>query len=142
MTREEVVSVVNAIQRAWRTRDAVALASFHSEDSQVHSPIFGSIAGRPAIERTYHDLFVAFADWTLETEELVIDGSRVAQFFRVNATHTSEFFGIEATGRRFEIHGVLFLEFRDGLIVRERRLYDFVGMLLQLGVLKARPAKP
>jgi hypothetical protein len=28
----------------------------------------------------------------------------------------------------------------DGRIVHERRLYDFTGMLMQIGVLKAKPA--
>jgi hypothetical protein len=28
----------------------------------------------------------------------------------------------------------------DGLIVHERRIYDFTGMLVQIGVLKAKPA--
>lgn len=141
MTREEVVAMVNGLQRAWRVRDPVALAAAHAEDSVVHSPIFGVLTGRPAIEQSYRDLFAAFADWTLEIEDLIIDGHRVAQFFKVNASHTSEFFGVPATGRRFEIHGVLFIELRDGRIVRERRLYDFTGMLVQIGVLRARPAK-
>ena len=141
MTREEAAAAVNSLQRAWRARDTAALAAAHATDSIVHSPIFGVIQGRPAIEQSYRDLFTAFADWTLDSEDLVIDGNRVAQFFKVNASHTSEFFGIPPTGRRFEAHGVLFMEFRDGLIIRERRIYDFIGMLLQIGVLKARPSR-
>jgi hypothetical protein len=30
--------------------------------------------------------------------------------------------------------------FADGKIAREIRVYDFAGLLLQLGVLKAKPA--
>jgi hypothetical protein len=30
----------------------------------------------------------------------------------------------------------------DGLIEHERRIYDFTGLLVQLGVLRAKPAKP
>jgi hypothetical protein len=30
----------------------------------------------------------------------------------------------------------------DGLIAHERRIYDFTGLLVQLGVLRAKPAKP
>lgn len=141
MTREEVVALVNSLQRAWRARDAVALAAHHADDSTVRSPMFGVISGRAAVEESYRNLFLAFADWTFETEDLVIDGNRVAQFFRANATHTDDFFGVAATGRRFETHGVIYMELRDGTITRERRIYDFIGMLVQLGVLKARPSK-
>jgi len=28
----------------------------------------------------------------------------------------------------------------DGFVTHERRIYDFTGMLVQLGVLKAKPA--
>ena len=42
--------------------------------------------------------------------------------------------------KRIERTIAYFLTFRDGLIVNERRLYDFTNMLMQLGVLKAKPA--
>jgi hypothetical protein len=36
---------------------------------------------------------------------------------------------------------VVFLyEFKDGKIVRDRRVYDFTGLLIQVGTLKAKPA--
>jgi hypothetical protein len=36
---------------------------------------------------------------------------------------------------------VLIFEWRDGKIAVERRLYDFTSLLLQVGVLKAKPGK-
>jgi hypothetical protein len=30
----------------------------------------------------------------------------------------------------------------QGLVAHERRIYDFTGLLVQLGVLRAKPAKP
>jgi steroid delta-isomerase-like uncharacterized protein len=141
MTREQIVGVMQAMQRAWTVRDPVALAATHAEDGLVQSPIFGEVRGRADIERTYRDLFRAFADWTYEGQDLIIDGSRAAQTFTVTATHTSELFGVEATNRRFKVQGVLIFELRDGKIISERRLYDFTGLLLQVGVLKAKPGK-
>jgi steroid delta-isomerase-like uncharacterized protein len=141
MTREQTVSLMNAIQRAWNARDPVALAAAHAEDGVVHSPLFGELHGRPEIERAYRDLFRAFEDWAFEGQDLIIDGNRTAQVFTVAATHTSELFGVEATNRRFKIQGVLVFEFFDGKIVSERRLYDFTGLLVQVGVLKAKPGR-
>jgi hypothetical protein len=31
------------------------------------------------------------------------------------------------------------MEMRDGLIADERRIYDFTGLLIQLGVLRSKP---
>lgn len=141
MTREQVVGVMQAMQRAWNAKDAVALGAAHAEDGVVHSPMFGEVRGRADIERTYRDMFRAFGDWNFEGQDLIIDGDRAAQTFIATATHTSELFGVEATHRRFKVQGVLVFELRDGKIVTERRLYDFTSLLIQLGVLKAKPGK-
>ena len=49
--------------------------------------------------------------------------------------------GLAATHRRCQIEGVRLYEMKDGLIQSERRLYDFTGLLIQVGVLKSRPAQ-
>ena len=141
MTREQIVTLVQGMQRAWNTRDAAALASSHAEESVVHSPIFGTVRGRAEIERSFNEFFRAFADCVFEQQELIIDGTRCAQVFTLDASHTSELFGVEATHRRFKIYGVLIFEVRDGKIISERRVYDFTSLLVQLGVIKAKPGK-
>ena len=141
MTREQIVALAQLMIRATNVQDAATLASTHSEDAVVHSPMFGEVRGRAAIEKSYRDLFRAFPDWTFEQLELIIDGNRVAQLFTSEATHSSDLFGVEATGRKFKIQGVLIYELRDGKIATERRLYDFTSLLLQVGVLKAKPGK-
>jgi steroid delta-isomerase-like uncharacterized protein len=138
MTREQIVALAGAMQRAWAQRDAAGLAAVHADDGVVHSPMFGEVRGRADIERSYSELFRAFADWTFEPQDLLIDGNRAVQVFSVAATHTSDMFGMEATYRKFRIQGVLIFELRDGKIQTERRLYDFTSLLIQVGVLKAR----
>ena len=138
MTREQIVAVLNSMQRAWNARDPVALAALFAENALVHSPIFGELKGRLAIEQSYRDLFRGFADWSFEGQDVIVDGARAAQLFNVTATHTSDMFGVDATHRSFKVKGVLVFEFREGKIVHEQRLYDFTALLLQVGVLKAR----
>lgn len=141
MTREQVVAMAQGMERSFNAHDAAALAANHAEGSVVESPIFGTVRGPAGIQSTYEDFFRAFADSTLETLELVIDGGRLAQLFILTATHTSEMFGVLATNRRFKIQGVLFFELRDGKIIHERRIYDFTNLLVQIGVIKAKPGK-
>ena len=67
----------------------------------------------------------------------------VAVFSDVVATHMDEFFGMPATNKRLDMRLARSLRFNDaGLIAHERRIYDFTGVLLQIGVLRAKPAKP
>jgi len=35
---------------------------------------------------------------------------------------------------------VFLVDIKDGKIQHERRVYDFTGLMIQLGVLKAKPA--
>ena len=78
MTREQIVSVTQAMQRAWNARDPVALAALHADDGVVYSPMFGEVHGRPEIERSYREMFRGFGDWNFEGQELIIDGTRAA----------------------------------------------------------------
>jgi len=61
------------------------------------------------------------------------------QVVRFSGTHVGEFFGFAGTGRRMEVTIACVLTFVDGLITEERRIYDFTGLLVQIGVLKAKP---
>jgi steroid delta-isomerase-like uncharacterized protein len=141
MTRQETVALFEGRQALWDRRDVGGLAALHAPDSTVISPIFGTIHGQAAIEASYRELFRVFADWTFKSDDLIVDGAKAAQVFTVQATHNHDLFGVPGTGRRFEIHGVLFFEMDGPLIRQERRLYDFTAMLIQLGVLKAKPGK-
>jgi steroid delta-isomerase-like uncharacterized protein len=138
MTRDEAATLFAERDAIWSRGDTHTLASLHAEDGIIISPLFGVIKGREAIEKSYENIFKVFNDLIITTEDIVADGDRVAQFFTSQATHTSELFGIPATGRRFEVHGVLVFYFKDGKIVKERRLYDFTHMLIQLGFLKTK----
>ena len=129
-------------QRAWDARDSEALTRGHHEDGVIVSPIFRTVQGRPAILQSYQGLFAIFPDWQYQPRQAVIEATRVAQPFVVHATHAGNFMGLSGTGRRVEIEGVCLFELNDGLIAHERRYYDFTGMLIQLGVLRAKPVEP
>jgi steroid delta-isomerase-like uncharacterized protein len=139
MTSDEIRDFFRAQQEHWRARDTEKLAAGHKEDGVLISPIFRTVTGRPAIRASYKSLFEIFPDWDYRSEQLLIDAPNVAEAFIVSATHVGEFMGLEGSGRRFEIQGVRLFEMADCLIARERRYYDFTGMLIHLGVLRSKP---
>lgn len=140
MTRDEVIELFARRQACWDARDAAGLAATHRPDGMIISPMLGRPHGQDAIAESYAALFRLFSDWQFTGGELLIDGDRVAQPFSVTATHTGEFLGLPPTGRRFQVDGVLLLTLADGLVQLERRTYDFTGLLIQVGVLKSKPA--
>ena len=87
MTRNEIVQFFETRQKEWRIRHPEGLASGHAADGVVVSPMFGALNGRVEIADSYRKLFTTFPDWTFKTEDLLIDGDRVAQHFVATATH-------------------------------------------------------
>lgn len=140
MTREDIFAIFTRRENAWRARDPIALANDHSPDGVVVSPTGGVLEGRAEIERIYKVWFTAFPDLMLTTEDLLVDGDRVALLCRITGSHAGEFFGVAPTGRRIEVAGAFIYRLQDGHIVHERRVLDFTGLLVQVGVLRAKPA--
>jgi predicted ester cyclase len=141
MTREDIAGLLAERQRLYDGRDSKGLAASHAPDGTVHSPLFPTVVGREAIETSYASLFKIFPDWLIFLEDPIIEGSRAVQAFTARATHQGEFMGLKGSGRRFEIGGALFYLMENGLVVQERRIYDFTGLLIQIGVLRGKPAK-
>ena len=140
MTRDEILALVKRRLAAYVARDAAALAATHAENGSVASPMGGVLEGRDEIERIYRSWFRAFPDMRTEQDDLLIDGDRVVVIARISGTHAGDFLGLPATGRQMEILMAELMTVADGLVVDERRIYDFTGLLVQIGVLKAKPS--
>ena len=139
MTRDEIHALLVRRLAAWRARDAAALTSLHAHSGVVASPTCGVLEGREEIQRIYRVWLAAFPDLTTHEDAQLIDGDRAVVIQRFSGTHAGEFFGLPAIGRHVEVTLAFVLTFRDGLITEERRIYDFTGLLVQVGVLKAKP---
>jgi len=69
------------------------------------------------------------------------NGSRCRTGSRATCNADSSSIGSGANpGKRVEFECVLIFDVEDGLIKRERRISDFTGVLIQLGVLRGKPA--
>ena len=139
MTREEIVAFFERRQIAHDNLDAAALAADYADDCVVDSPTGGTHTGRASVQSVYEAVFEAFLDQKTRTDHLIIDGHHVAQVLSIEGTNIGGFLGLEASGKRFRLAAVFVYELKDRQIVRERRIYDFTGMLTQIGVLKTKP---
>ena len=140
MTRDEIAALFARRQQAWDRLDAAALAADYTEDATVDSPLAGgSTIGRDAIERLFATYFAAFPDMKLELETPLIDDDSVAQLVRITGTDIGGFMGMSPARRKMTFRCAFFHTVSDGKIVRERRVYDFTGLLIQVGLLKAKP---
>lgn len=140
MSRDDIVAFFDRRQRAYDDLDAAALAADYADDAVIESPSAGVHTGRAAAEQALRAIFNAFLDLKVENESLIVDGDRVVQVLRIQGTNIGGFMGLPPSGKRFKIPAVVLYELKDRRIVRERRIYDFTGFLVQIGTLKAKPA--
>jgi steroid delta-isomerase-like uncharacterized protein len=142
MTHDQIGAFAHEYLRAWERADVRSLTDAYADAGQIDSPMFHTVSGRDSIAASFTDLFRGLSDWRFTVEDMVIDTSgeeeRVVLLMTAQATHAGEMFGFPATGRRTTTRSVHALRLKDGRIVHETRLYDFTGLLVQLGVLKAK----
>ena len=140
MTRSEISDFFDKRNKAWQEHNTQALAESHTPDGEVESPLFGNLKGQNAIRKSYIELLSIFPDMEFYSEYLLIDGDRAAQFLKMTGTQQLEFCGFPASGKRMQFRAASLCLLENDKIAREIRTYDFTGFLLQLGVLKAKPA--
>ncbi len=140
LTREELTALFDRRQEAFDNMDADALSRDYAEDCIVDSPAHGTLRGAAAVDRGRRAFFEAFPDLKLRIDQMVVDGNTVVQVGTLEGTDIGGFMGLEPSGKSFKAPAVYIYEFRDRKIVHESRIYDFTGVLVQIGLLKAKPA--
>ena len=140
MTRQDIEALFERRLDALIRRDARAFAEAYADDAVVESPLGGGkVFGLHAVEEIMRAWLVGFPDAVFTQEELLIDGNRVVWLARARGTDTGGFMGLPPTAKPFMLPMVGICTV-DELITAERRIYDFTGLLVQIGVLKAKPA--
>ena len=139
MTRSEILALFKKRQDAWEDLDAKTLAGDYTDESVIESPSAGVHTGRDS-EKALGAMFDAFLDLTMTVDDRVIDGDVVVEILSFEGTHMRPLLGFEPTGKRFHLSGAFVHRLKDRKIIHERRVYDFTGLLVQIGVLKAKPA--
>jgi steroid delta-isomerase-like uncharacterized protein len=140
MTSDEIRAFLNAHVQAWAAENVDAMTRNYTDDCEIVSPMFHTVRGKAALGASLRNLFSGLRQWTVTVDDIIIDRDRdqCVMMLKWQAVQAGEMFGFPASGRRIDISAAQFYRFRDGLIAAETRLYDFSGLLLQLGILKAK----
>ena len=138
-TRDATEAMLLRFLAAFRAHDLTALTSLVSPDCVVDRVSGAGLSGRDGIKHLYGEWFSGFPDMAVHAQETLVDGDRGVLFLTAAGTDTGGFMGLPATGRSFRLTGVIVITVADGQIVRYRSVYDFTGLLVQVGILKAKP---
>ena len=138
-SHDEVVALLARRQSAWAEHDSDALAEQHSATAVMDSHLAGRVEGRSQIAKLYASWFTAFPDSQIRTEEVTVDGSHAAELSTVSGTDTGGFLGLPPTRRPFRLRSAWLYTLDEGRFAHVRPIYDFTGMLVQIGAITARP---
>jgi steroid delta-isomerase-like uncharacterized protein len=140
MSRADIAALVDRCHAAFTRHDVPALIAEHAEDCVMDSPSAGGVVtGREAIANLYEMWFRAFPDLTLTQEEPLIDGDRFAVRYILSGADIGGVLGLPPTRKQFRVPMVWLCTTRNGLLVHSQPVYDYASVLIQLGLLKAKP---
>jgi steroid delta-isomerase-like uncharacterized protein len=125
--------------RAWEVLDAAfnrgeldALETQFTYDARIHDPGV-EFHGPAELRRALVGLRTTFPDFHVSVEDMFGEGDRVAIRYRGRGTHSAEFLGVPATGRRIDYTGILIVRLFAGKIAEFWAQPDQLGVLTQLG---------
>lgn len=135
-TAQRNKAVVRRFVDAWNEADLAVIDEIVAPDAEHHDPMDPpDLRPGPAGEKQLIEIYQsAFPDATLEIEDMLAEGDRVATRWTAAGTHEGEFMGVEPTGNEVEIEGFEINRLEDGQIVESWVLFDALGLLQQIGV--------
>jgi hypothetical protein len=131
MTHDEITAFFENRLQAYRARDVAALVAGYAEDCVLESPGSGTTTGRAGVQRSFERLFAAISDWEIQVDDRIVMGDQVVQTATVSGTDHGGWFRGQPSGKPFHTRVTLFFVIRNSLILHERRVYDFSGILLK-----------
>lgn len=124
--------VVRAFYEPFRTGDTAVYDEILAED-WVDLPLApGQEQGRAGMAGQIALFRRAMPDYTVEHQDVIVQGDKVAVRNTVSGTHQGAFMGHEPTGKRIEMRTMDVHQIRDGRIVATWHLEDFAGLTAQL----------
>ena len=124
---------------AFSTGDAAELDAALTADWDEEPRNQGQDPGREPMKQFIAGVRQALPDLTIEIKEVVFGDQKVAVRAEMRGTHTTDFFGVPATGRPYAIRLHEFHSFEGSRIAYTWHLEDWFGFLNQIGAWPVAP---
>lgn len=121
-------------REAMAAGDAAAVEALFSAAFVDHDPADGQPTGAAGLTWYWQGFEQAFSDVQREAQHTVATPEHVVTVTQLSGTHTGEWLGHAATGKRFSVRSVQLMRVVDGEIVERWGSTDQLGILQQLGL--------
>ena len=132
MTQRTIQIVIDVLQRAFNQADLAAIDDGFSPEAMIHDPGM-DYRGPAQLRLGVQKLLRAFPDFHFSVLDQLADADRVVIRYRGRGTHSAEFLGIAATGKRIDYTGMLMVRVQGSRITEFWANPDQLGIFKQLG---------
>ena len=133
MSEEENKEIVRRYQEAYNNADYEALDNVVAADVITPNMISSMPRGLEDAKLVHQKTLIGMPDYHTTIEDLIAEGDKVVARVSMTGTHTGDFYGIPATGRRVNLTGIFIVRIADGKIVEHWGEEDGVKVLRELG---------
>jgi predicted ester cyclase len=135
MVGEENKALVRLFEeQLWNKGNLAAVDELMTAEATIVLPGMGQV-DLTTLKGFAASLRGAFPDWYSTTDELIAEGTGIAERWTGRGTHRSEFQGIAPTERPVTVAGFVFYRIIAGKITEFRGLFDRLDLMQQLGAI-------
>jgi len=126
--------VKEAMDVVWTEGRADCVADYYAEDFVADYPMTDWGTGLDGVRALVNSVRVGLPDYRESIETLVDGGDYIAVELLIRGTHTGTLNGMPPTGKEVAFRDMTILTLRDGKIIEQRGLSDYLSLFAQLGV--------
>jgi steroid delta-isomerase-like uncharacterized protein len=137
-TADNEAVVHRDIREVWTSSgDLDGIPDIVTDDFVYHNPMIDEPVRGPEEYRKLAETFRdAFTDIDMHVEEMYAVDDVVTSRYTTRATHDGEFMGVEPTGKKIEIAGILVDHLTDGKLEERYVNDDALGLFEQIGAVE------
>jgi len=128
--------IVLRYQEIYNSNNLDALSEVVAEDFLTPRMMPGMPPGLEGARRIHKATLLGMPDWHTKIVDLIAEDDKVVARITMTGTHTGDFFGIPATGKKISFSGIYIVRIANGKIVEHWGEEDSVGLLQQLGAMQ------
>jgi steroid delta-isomerase-like uncharacterized protein len=138
MSQENAAIGRRWFEQVWNLRNVDAADQLATADCKAHGHApNGQVIGIPQFKDFARSVLAAFPDIKVSVEDTVSEGDRSVIRWRGEMTHSGDFAGAPATGKKVTVDGISIMRFEGGRIAEAWDNWDQLGLLTQIGALPA-----
>ena len=131
-SNEQVVR--DTCQSIWSDGEIERVPEFYHPEFTADYPMTNWGVGLDGVKALAANVRIGLPDYAERIELLVADGDRVVVELNITGTHDGPMMGLPPTGKKISFRDVTILRLKDGKIVEQRGLTDYLSIMMQLGI--------